>query len=353
MAPPPPLPPGPAAAPLDPAAAAALAAPGAPDDGQADQLRKFVDDALSQTGDPYVWASEAQVDDDNPDAFDCSELVQWAAGRIGVDMPDGSWLQYLKLKEQGLVIPVEEAANTPGALLFSFSSEPVPGGGRPSSAHVAISLGDGNTIEARGTRYGVGSWEIGDRFDFAAVLPGFADVTASAGADTALLTAPPPSPTAGPDSDMDGVSDPFEMAQGTDPLRADSDIDGLTDGFEFSLGLNAMMLDTDADGLSDGYEARIGANALSADTDGDGVTDDLELVSARAPFAATGAAGAGGPDVDGDGLSAALEAALGTDANAIDSDLDGLNDDMEMAAGTNPLDADSDDDGFIDGLLDF
>jgi cell wall-associated NlpC family hydrolase len=354
MAPAPPLPPGPAAAPLDPAAAAALAAPAAPDDGQADQLRKFVDDALSQTGDPYVWASEAQVEDDNPDAFDCSELVQWAAGRVGVDMPDGSWLQYLKLKEQGLIIPVEEAANTPGALLFSFSSEPTPGGGRPSSAHVAISLGDGNTIEARGTRYGVGSWEIGDRFDYAAVLPGFADVTASTEPATTVATAPPLSPTAGPDSDMDGVSDPFEMAQGTDPLRADTDMDGLTDGFEFTLGLDPKLFDTDGDGLSDGYEVRIGLNPLSADTDGDGVTDDLELVSARTPFATAGmAATAGDPDLDGDGLSGALEAAIGTDPNAIDTDLDGLNDDKELAAGTNPLDPDSDDDGFIDGLLDF
>jgi hypothetical protein len=30
--------------------------------------------------------------------------------------------------------------------------------GRPSSAHVAISLGDGRTIEAKGGNYGVGAW---------------------------------------------------------------------------------------------------------------------------------------------------------------------------------------------------
>ncbi|MGH9118878.1 MAG: NlpC/P60 family protein [Acidimicrobiales bacterium] len=339
---------------VDPTDAVA-AGPGA-DPQASEQLRTFLDVALAQTGDPYVWASEAATDDADPDAFDCSELTQWAAAQVGIELPDGSWLQYLALKEQGAIIPVEEAANIPGALLFNFTTEPTPGGGRPSSAHVGISLGDGTTIEARGTRYGVGSWEVGERFTYAAVIPEFAGLTP---ADTAALAAatPPANPAAGPDSDFDGVSDPFEMGQGTDPLRADSDLDGLTDGFEFSLGLNALLLDSDGDGLSDGYEARIGANALSADTDGDGITDDLELVSARTPFAAanaaTGAGPAGAPDADGDGLSAALEAALGTDPNSVDSDLDGLDDDMELAAGTNPLDADSDDDGFIDGLLDF
>jgi len=37
------------------------------------------------------------------------------------------------------------AANTPGGLLFHFSSEPVQSGGpRPSVAHVAITLGAGS-----------------------------------------------------------------------------------------------------------------------------------------------------------------------------------------------------------------
>jgi len=67
---------------------------------------------------------------------------------------------------------VEQALKTPGALLFNFSSEPKPGGGRPGQAHVAISLGDGRTIEARGKKYGVGTFDAGDRFKYAAVIPG-------------------------------------------------------------------------------------------------------------------------------------------------------------------------------------
>jgi cell wall-associated NlpC family hydrolase len=132
----------------------------------------FLQNALAQTGDPYVWGSSASPTDPNPSAFDCSELVKWAAKRAGVDMPDGSWLQYLQLKQQGATIPVQQALQTPGALLFSFSSEPTPGGGRPSRAHVAISLGNGKTIEARGKAYGVGSFDAGNRFQYAAIVPG-------------------------------------------------------------------------------------------------------------------------------------------------------------------------------------
>ena len=132
----------------------------------------FLQAAVSQAGDPYVWGAEAQAADSDPSAFDCSELVQWAAGQVGLDLPDGSWLQYLDLQGQGSTISVEEALRTPGALLFSFSEEPRPGGGRPGQAHVAISLGDGRTIEARGRSYGVGTWEAGDRFEYAAVVPG-------------------------------------------------------------------------------------------------------------------------------------------------------------------------------------
>ena len=133
---------------------------------------QFVSEALRQAGDPYVWGSSASPTDPNPGAFDCSELTKWAAKRVGIDLPDGSWLQYLKLKEQGALVPVEQALQTPGALLFSFSDEPTPGGGRPSQAHVAISLGDGKTIEARGKKYGVGTFDAGNRFEYGAIIPG-------------------------------------------------------------------------------------------------------------------------------------------------------------------------------------
>ena len=53
---------------------------------------------------------------------------------------------------------VEQALKTRGALLFYFSQPPT-GAGRPAEAHVAISLGDGRTIEARSTKDGVGVFQ--------------------------------------------------------------------------------------------------------------------------------------------------------------------------------------------------
>ena len=122
---------------------------------RAGAAERFVDEALAQAGDRYVFGAEARPDDPNPTAFDCSELVQWAAHQAGVDVPDGSWLQYQQLQQEGGGISVEQALHTRGALLFYFSSSP-DGAGRPAEAHVAISLGDGRTIEARSTRDGVG-----------------------------------------------------------------------------------------------------------------------------------------------------------------------------------------------------
>jgi cell wall-associated NlpC family hydrolase len=136
------------------------------------RTQAFLDAALRQAGDPYVWGAQTSPTDPDPDAFDCSELTKWATQQVGIQIPDGSWLQYLELKQQGALIPVEQALRTPGALLFSFSEEPRPGGGRPSQAHVAISLGDGRTIEARGREYGVGTFDAGDRFEYGAIIPG-------------------------------------------------------------------------------------------------------------------------------------------------------------------------------------
>jgi cell wall-associated NlpC family hydrolase len=325
------------------------------DDGTQAALQTFLDSARAQAGDPYVWASEADADDDDPDAFDCSELVQWSASRAGIDMPDGSWLQYLHLQEQGQEMTVEEALHTPGALLFSFSSEPTAGSGRPSSAHVAISLGDGTTIEARGRRWGVGEWEAGDRFTHAGVIPGLATTLAPELPEVPL----PPVDT---DTDDDLLDDALEMSLGTDPAMADTDGDGLLDGFESAIGTDALQTDTDHDGLSDAYElSRSHTNPLAADTDGDTVSDGLEIAAGTdavegAQFtlgngATPGAFGLGvEADTDNDGLSDAREVALGSNAADADSDHDGLIDGLEFTAGTDLLRADTDSDGLSDAF---
>jgi len=120
----------------------------------------FVQKALAQRGDRYVFGAETNLNDKNPDTFDCSELVQWAAHQAGVTVPDGTMNQVPFFKQKGTQISVDQALKTRGALLF-----------RPG--HVAISLGDGRTIEARGSAYGVNIFSAQGRgWTSGALIPG-------------------------------------------------------------------------------------------------------------------------------------------------------------------------------------
>lgn len=119
----------------------------------------FLRAALAQDGKPYVYGAEASANNLNPRAFDCSELVEWSAAQAGVRMPDGANNQLAYCRRQGTEISVEQAMHTPGALLFR-------------NGHVAISLGDGRTIEAKGRAYGVGVFNARGRFTAAALVPG-------------------------------------------------------------------------------------------------------------------------------------------------------------------------------------
>lgn len=126
----------------------------------------IVIEALTQTGKRYVFGAEANPLDPDPNAFDCSELVEWACRRLGVAFPDGSGPQIAACEAAGTVIPRADAVRTRGALLFR---RPTPN----RSGHVAISLGDGRTIEAMDPARGV---RIGDGkrpgFELGAMIPG-------------------------------------------------------------------------------------------------------------------------------------------------------------------------------------
>jgi hypothetical protein len=294
--------------------------------------------ALAQDGDIYDYGVDVDLSDKDPDVFDCSELTQWAASQVGVQLSEATYLQYLDMKSDDQIVSVEEALRTPGALLFYFSDEPVPGGGRPSGAHVAISLGDGRTIEARSTEDGVGIFDAGEpneRFNYAGVIPELAGTTsedlatlAAGDVTSAADEAPDPAIAAGgaaltdPDADDDGLSDVFEEMVGLDPLLADSDGDRISDAEEqlggpqvldreaVAASLKALGLegsaDQDADGLTNRYEVRHGLDASAGDTDKDGLSDSRE-------------------------------AALGTNATRVDSDYDGVTDAFEVDIGTDPL----------------
>jgi cell wall-associated NlpC family hydrolase len=333
---------------------AAMRQPAPQTAGSADhtKLDRFVDVALKQSGDDYVFGASVKLSDPDPERFDCSELTRWAAHQAGVKIPDGAMYQYLDLKQRGALMPVEQALHTKGALLFYFSREPVPGGGRPSTAHVAISLGDGRTIEARGSRYGVGEFSAKNRFNYAGMIPG-------------LDASGPPPPQAMQSFAPEAQAPIYDQIDSGAPVQApaDADHDGLTDAFEKLARMNPNAADTDHDGLSDAFEAiRSHTDPLSADTDHDGVSDASELAAGTDAGRIPGVAGVSGQgqfaelirygvkDSDHDGLSDTYEQRAGLNANAADTDSDGLSDGVERSLGTNAALFDSDNDGIGDSL---
>ncbi|HET9658362.1 MAG TPA: NlpC/P60 family protein, partial [Kineosporiaceae bacterium] len=220
----------------------------------------FVEEAMAQRGDRYVMGATAKVSDPHPAAFDCSELVHWAAARAGIEIPDGALPQFLDLQERGLEVDVERAIHTPGALLFSFASPPGAHDMRPAAAHVAISRGDGTTIEARGRAYGVDVFDATTkRFHYAALLPQAEE----------LIPAGDPAPAA-----------VAHAAAVPSPAAAVTSVVTLADARSVTTG--GGLLDTDGDGLPDRQEERLGLDPYLADTDHDLYSDSYELLFGHA-----------------------------------------------------------------------
>ena len=107
------------------------------------QVASFVALALQQAGKRYVYGAYASPTDPNPTAFDCSMLVQWCCERTAIGgCPRTSEAQQAWCQKNNTAINVSNAINTKGALLFA-------------NGHVAISLGNGKTIEAMNSQMGV------------------------------------------------------------------------------------------------------------------------------------------------------------------------------------------------------
>jgi cell wall-associated NlpC family hydrolase len=321
------------------AATAARPVAATDDDRGNEALERFLEVARAQVGDQYIFGAEVKLKDSDPDVFDCSELTQWAAHQAGVTIPDGATAQYLHLKQRGMLIPVEEAKNTPGALLFHFDREPRPGDGRTPGAHVAISLGNGKTVEAQNSDADVLETKAGNRFTYAAVIPGISDGSATPlpGTDPAPLPPVETEPVAaqapvlvpelgGADSDQDGLTDANERRLGLDPRNADTDGDNLGDAYEMvNTRTDPRRADSDNDRLNDAFELARGLDPRSPDTDGDGHLDGSFALNQ--------------PDTDLDKLDDALEAALGLNPTLADSDADGFADALEVQAGSVAVDA--------------
>jgi cell wall-associated NlpC family hydrolase len=118
-----PAPSGSAADMLDPSAAAQAA--------QLDQGQHVVHIAAKYLGTPYVWGGAS------PGGFDCSGLVQYCFGKIGVHLERTTWDQ---VKEGRAV---EWGHFQPGDLIFSNFEGPGAG-----ATHVVIYAGHGQVIAA-------------------------------------------------------------------------------------------------------------------------------------------------------------------------------------------------------------
>lgn len=141
----------------------------------------FANMALTQRGKPYQYGVEVSLTDINPKSFDCSELVQWALAGLHVTIPDGSAAQLAHCQKHKTTIAIDKAEHIRGALLFIQTEASKVGGSRghqidaeaPAVHHVAISLGDGHTIEARSESYGTGEFSANGRgWTHAALVPG-------------------------------------------------------------------------------------------------------------------------------------------------------------------------------------
>ena len=95
-------------------------------------------------GKPYVFGSEVNLKDTNPDnikAIDCSELVEWLYAQVGLNIPDGSYNQFK------VTVPIMGEPKL-GDLGFKWIPD------THSIHHVGVWIGD-QVLEAKGKDFGV------------------------------------------------------------------------------------------------------------------------------------------------------------------------------------------------------
>ena len=86
----------------------------------------MLDLALKQVGDEYVFGADVAETDPDPSVWDCAELTQWSAAQVGSDIPGSSFEQYLALKSQGLVIPIEQGMIREQSALYWMTGQGLP-----------------------------------------------------------------------------------------------------------------------------------------------------------------------------------------------------------------------------------
>lgn len=130
--------------------------------------------------------------------FDCSGFTYFLLEHLGIRPPGWeaqSHLQALYDRDHGLLLPVEKAIVTVGALLYEGPQHAYVGGaGIPG--HVAVSLGNGHTVEAMGHAWGTC---IGNAFG-----RGWSNAGLFPNVDYATAVPTPPHPAPGPGPQLEG-----------------------------------------------------------------------------------------------------------------------------------------------------
>lgn len=151
-----------------------------------------VADAERYLGVPYQWGGSS------PAGFDCSGLVQYVYGQLGISLPRTS-------QEQANVgTPVDGLANAqPGDLVFFAGSD----GTATAPGHVGIYVGNGEMIDAPYTGASVRIEPVGDPVAIRRVVPsgggpgvaavGWPSGIGTAGLSSAVLTTAQPGSTNG------------------------------------------------------------------------------------------------------------------------------------------------------------
>lgn len=141
--------------------------------------KELVELASKHVNETYILGAFAPKDNPNwKGPWDCAEFVSWvtfqATGQVlgctnnlaqpsRADAFSGAWARDAAACQRP--ISIGQAMATPGAVLVR---KPVPGG----IGHVAISRGDGTTIEAHSSKTGVCHQPVsGRRWDLAMLLP--------------------------------------------------------------------------------------------------------------------------------------------------------------------------------------
>lgn len=115
---------------------------------------------LDSRGGRYVFGAKG------PTHFDCSGFTYEAARLAGGSLVHGAQPQRDQLRRVGKLVTVSHAMKTPGALLFRIDE-------RPGNDHVAISVGNGSTVEAHSTARGIGLFSAqGRRWTHGGLIPG-------------------------------------------------------------------------------------------------------------------------------------------------------------------------------------